>query len=402
MSGKQYSTQDITNGVSNSIKHTARALFRGITHKRRLDGIDAKIVISGTRGKSSLTKWTHDILYDREYDVMAKITGNNPITVHNTVKKPILRGSRVRLYENARELSQHTPKDVMILENQAISPYTTRMFNSVFSHPDVVVLSNIREDHLSTLGADRYKVARGLVRAIPEGTHVVNAEQDPNLQEYIETEVERRGATVSHVSVPDKYANIPGIESVYALNEILRAIGLNPLSDDKLAVYRKKMSVEWTRLSNGRIHNAAEVNDVQSTEMIRQALVSKDPSIGKITPFVYLRGDRRGRTVSFLHYLTELYEDGAIDDVHIAGETTKAFSQKADFPVIIHDDTKDPADEVLGSLLAEERPVIIMGNTVADWMRDLERAIDARTVDTDQLVGLTRGEKSEQQPVVTR
>ncbi|WP_323172766.1 Mur ligase family protein [Natrialba sp. PRR66] len=398
MSGKQHVNKSLVGGIGNSIKHASQTLFRGIAHKRRLNDIDVKIVISGTRGKSSLAKWMHDILYGREYNVMAKITGNNPITIHNNVEKPILRGSKVRLYENERELRQHTPKDAMVLENQAISSYTTRTFNSVFSDPDVIVLSNIREDHLSTLGTDRYKVARGLVRAIPEGTHVVNAEQDPHLREYIETEVKRRGATVSHVSVPDEHEDVPGIELVYALDETLQAIGEVPLSNKQLATYREKMSVEWTHLENGIVYNAAEVNDVQSTEMIRQSLVSRDPSMDTIVPFVYLRGDRRGRTVSFLHYLTELYESGAIDGVHIAGETTKAFDRKAEFPVTTHD-TVNPADEVLDSLLAEEYPILIMGNTVADWMRDLERAIRTREIDTDRPIENTHSEEPEQQPL---
>ncbi|APX96873.1 Mur ligase family protein [Natronorubrum daqingense] len=363
----------------------------GVAHSRRLEEIDAKIVVSGTRGKSSLTRWMHDVLHSREYDVYAKITGNNPVSVRSGVEEPIDRNGLVRLYENEREIRSHTPEDAMVVENQAISPYTTRQFNSRFAKPDVLVLSNVREDHLSTLGTDRYEVARGLVRSIPEGTHVVNAEQDPALREYIETEATRRGATVSHVSVPSEHERIPGIELIYALNEILEAIDEEPLSADELAVYREKMDVEWTRLSTGRVYNAAEVNDVQSTEMIREALFSKDPSVDQIVPFLYLRGDRRGRTVSFLHYLNELYraDDPVFERVHVAGETTDAFERKAAFPVTVHDATTD-AGIVLDEMLAGQQPVFVMGNTVADFMRDLEVAIDARKA-TDEPVKLFDG-----------
>ncbi|AHG00080.1 Mur ligase [Halostagnicola larsenii XH-48] len=370
----------------------------GVAHSKRLEQIDTKIVVSGTRGKSSLTRWMHDILHRREYDTYAKVTGNNPVSIHSGTEEPIEREGLVRLYENEREIRAHTPKDAMIVENQAISSYTTRMFNARFADPDVLVLSNIREDHLSTLGTDRYKVARGLVRAVPEGTHVVNAEQDPALREYVETEVQRRGATVSHVTVPSEYEQIPGIESIYALNEVLEAIDETPLSEDELAHYREQMDVEWTQLYNGRVYNAAEVNDVQSTEMIRRALFTRDSSVDQIVPFLYLRGDRRGRTVSFLHYLNELYraDDPVFDRVHVAGETTAAFERKASFPVTVHDKDAD-AVIVLDNLLAGQKPVFIMGNTVADFMRDLEVAIDARKA-TDEPVQVLAGPTASQPP----
>ncbi|WP_323171822.1 Mur ligase family protein [Natrialba sp. PRR66] len=390
---------DIVSTIRKTISGVKHACLRGIRHTRRLDDIDTQIVISGTRGKSSLTRWVYDILYDREYDVLAKVTGNRPVSIHSGETHPISRGHRVTLYENEREIRSHTPDDALIVENQAITSYTTRMVNARFVDPDVVVLSNVREDHLSTLGSDRYKVARGLVRAIPKGTHVINAEQDPHIREFLETEINRRNATVSHVTVPEEYEHIPGIESIYALNEILRAIDEIPLTDDELAVYRNQMDVEWRQLADGRVYNAAEVNDVQSTEMIRQALFSKDPAIDRIEPFLYLRGDRRGRSVSFLHYLNDLYDrdEPVFDRVHVAGGTTSAFARKATFPVTVHE-TETPADDVLQSLLENERPVYIMGNTVATFMRDLEDAIEERELPTETWHSAAQSDEPQQTP----
>lgn len=356
-----------------------RACLRGVYHRQRLTDIDIQITISGTRGKSSLTKWIYEILYARDYDVYAKVTGNRPLSLHSGDEEPVSRGSRVTLYENEREIRKHTPQDALIIENQAITSYTTRLVNKSFVDSDVIVISNIREDHLSTLGGSRYKVARGLVRAIPSGVHVVNGERDPQLRAYLDRELKRRGATVTHVTVPEEYDHIPGIESVYALNEILDAINEEPLSEDELAAYREKMDVEWRSVAGGRVYNAAEVNDVQSTELIRQALFAKDPSVERIEPFLYLRGDRRGRTVSFLHYLNELYaeDDPVFDQVHVAGQTTEAFARKATFPVTSYD-SEVPAEDVLARLLTSDRPVFIMGNTVAQFMRELQFAIEER------------------------
>lgn len=368
-----------------SIKNRAESLIRtglrGWFHQQRLEGIENKIVVSGTRGKSSLTRWLYEILHSRDHDTFAKITGNHPVSLHSGEEHPIERDySRVTLYENEEEIRKHTPQDTMIVENQAISAYTTRMVNDIFTDPDVIVLNNIREDHLSTLGGDRHKVARGLVRAIPDGTHVVNGERDPHLREYINQELARRDTTVSHVTVPSEESHIPGIESIYALNHVLAAIDEEPLDDDTLEAYRDEMRVEWTLLPNGLIYNAAEVNDVQSTEMMRKSLTQEYG--GPIQPFLYLRGDRRGRTVSFLHYLTNLYErdEEIFEEVHVAGEMADVFARKAEFPVHIHDIEEESAAEVLDTLLQPGYPVVLMGNTVASFMRDLATEIDQREV----------------------
>lgn len=381
---------DRLKSMGESIRGTARSVvqtgLRGWFHQRRLQDIDNKIVVSGTRGKSSLTRWLYEILYSRDHDTLAKITGNHPVSLHSGEEHPIERDySRVTLYENETEIRKHTPEDSMIIENQAISSYTTRMVNDIFTDPEVVVLSNVREDHLSTIGGDRYKVARGLVRAIPDGTHVVNGERDPDLREYIDQELERLDTTVSHVTVPPAESHIPGIESIYALNHVLAAIGEEPLDDDTLEAYRDEMRVEWTLLPEGLIYNAAEVNDVQSTEMMRESLTQGYD--GPIQPFLYLRGDRRGRTVSFLHYLTDLYErdEGIFEEVHVAGPMADVFARKADFPVHVHDVEEESAAEVLDALLEPDYPVVLMGNTVASFMRELDDEIDDREIPSDEI-----------------
>lgn len=375
-------TKDVRAGlfrIRDWLASSGATLLPGLAHRRRLASIDQKIVVSGTRGKSSLTRWLYDILYDREQDVYAKITGNKPVSLYQGEAHPIERGDHVRLYENEEELRKYSPDDAMILENQAISSYTNRAVNEFFAQADVVVLTNIREDHLSTLGSDRYQIARSLVRSVPPGTHVVNGERDPALREYIDREVRRRDATVSHVTAPPRYSHIPGIESVYGMNHVLAAIDQPPLPESVLADYRSNMRVEWTRIPRGLVYNAAEVNDVQSTEMIRQSLM-QDVESSTVQPFVYLRGDRRGRTASFLRYLESIAEadDAAFETVHVAGEMRDVFKRKASFPVVTHDSDPENAPTVLDELLDYGYPVLLMGNTVATFMRALDDEIERR------------------------
>jgi hypothetical protein len=79
--------------------------------------------------------------------------------------------------------------------------------------------------------------------------------------------------------------------------------------------------------------------------------------------------------MAFLEYLTELYEREIIEQVRVAGPETTAFTDRAPFPVIAHEDS-DAA--TLDLALADGWPVLVMGNTVAEFMRDLEAEIENR------------------------
>jgi hypothetical protein len=358
------------------LRNSLSAAVRGRSHRHRLEDIDTQIVVSGTRGKSSTTRRLYDVLDARGYDVGAKITGDRPIFLHDGATHEIERGSRVTLYENEREVRKHTPEDALVIENQAISDYTTRVVNQYFTDPDVVLLTNIRQDHRDTLGGDRQAIARSLVRAIPKGTHVINGEQDPALREYIEEEVRKREATVTHVEVPAEHTEIPGAESIYAMNDVLEAIGETPLSARLLEGYLEAMCVEWTAVPGGYIHNAAGVNDVESTEIVRQALTGE--RFKRVRPFIYLRADRRARTASFLEYLEDLAERDLLDQVHVAGAHTDLFDRKASFSVVRHDIERESAADVMDSLLEGSVSVLVMGNTVAEFMREIDAEIDRR------------------------
>ena len=346
---------------------------RGTDHSDHLSEIDSTIVISGTRGKSGLTRRLCEALSSRDNDVLGKITGNHPKMIHNDEERPIERDGRVTLYENEAEIGKYDPGDALVVENQAIGEYTTRLINQRFTDPDVVVLTNVRRDHIDRLGANRMEIARSFARAVPEGTHVVNGEQTEEIQTFFEETFADRDVTLTHVEVPEGHETIPGAETVHAVDHVLDAVDEPRLTDAQLQTYLDEMRVDWTRLAGGRVFNAASVNDVDSTEMIRRALCRQRGDV--VQPFLYLRGDRRARTTSFLNYLTELYQEGAIEQVRVAGETTELFADRAPFPVIVHDE--EPAD-TLDAALGDGWPVLVMGNTVAEYMRELEADIERR------------------------
>ena len=187
-------------------------------------------------------------------------------------------------------------------------------------------------------------------------------------------EIEARGGSIEQVEVPARHRGLLGAETVHAVNTALQAVGEIPVPATELDAFIEQIQPEWVHLDGGRLFNAAEVNDVESTEMVRRSLVDGD---GQILPFVYLRFDRRGRTASFAEYIDLLADRDCIDHVHVGGAGTDSFARNVDVSVTQHSRNED-ASAVLSELLAGEQPLLLMGNTVDDFMRDMEAAIDDR------------------------
>jgi hypothetical protein len=364
--------------------------FLGDTsYRAALDAFDHRIAVTGSRGKSSMTRWIHDALHDRGHETFAKITGNHPKTLTNGRIDPVERdGPQVRLYENeallrdaADALDAGRPT-AAVCENHGLREYTMRVFNERFLEPDLVVLTNVRQDHTDTLGGDRQAIARSFARSIPPEATVLVGEQHRLVADYLVEEIEKRGAAVEHVPVPPEEKGRVGAEMVYLLDAVLQHV-----ADDRLGAARREALLDelqpvWHHLPGGRIANAAPANDVESTEMVRRALAGDPPDADRICPFVFCRDDRRARTASFAEYLDVLHRRDLIDRVHVAGPGAGVLADSVAPPATRHAASPDRAEEVLEALLAVGQPVIYMANAVDPFMRALVDATEIRALDT--------------------
>jgi hypothetical protein len=353
----------------------------GPLHRRRLSDVGIRISVSGIRGKSTAVRWLHDVLSGRGYDTYAKVTGIEPMSIYNGTEHAIDRPEKVRLYENEFQLRKFHPMDVAIFENQGIRGYTSRLVNEQFVRPHVVFLTNVRQDHLDTLGRTTLNIARSLARSVPEGSHVICGEPNSRIRGYLEAELDRRDATISYVPIPPEHELIPAAEIVYGLDPVLRAVDEPPIADDVRETYLDQMRVSWQNVPEGRVYDAAAVNDPRSTEIVRRRLVTA--GTGVVQPLLYLRADRRGRTAAFRRYLESLADRGDIEQARAVGPDAALFGRNAAFSVEVHDEAAESPTEVLDAALGDGWPVMLMANTVPAFMQELVTVVDARAADTD-------------------
>lgn len=359
-----------------AVRRFGEFLTRGRAHRQRLDDVDVRISVIGTRGKSTAVTWLYESLYARDVDVYAKITGEEPLSLYDGEAHNIDRDGPVKLYETEREIRRFDPGDAIVVENQGIREYTTRLVNADYVDPTLVVLTNVRRDHLDTLGRDLRSIARSLVRSIPDGVTVVSGERNDELRSWLERELARRDADVVHVFGPDETVDSPADELVDIVDAALAELEVPPLSRGERRDFRDRLSFEWEIHPEGRAFHAAPVNDVESTDFVRRSLMAGEETT--IVPIIYFREDRPGRTASFIDYLNRLASAGLVERVHALGAHRGVVTRRLSVPVTWHDEETETPVSVLHAAFDDGEAVLTMGNAVPRIMQDLEALIEIR------------------------
>ncbi|MFC3505304.1 poly-gamma-glutamate synthase PgsB [Micromonospora krabiensis] len=174
-------------------------------HRRNLAELPTRIVVNGIRGKSSVTRLIAGALRaDQRRTVFAKTTGTAARLIYPQGREvPIRRGrGGVNVIEQIGVVRRavHAGADTLVVECMAVLPELQQVNQELLIEGDVVVISNVREDHLEEMGPTLDDVARSLSRSMPHRGTVVTAERDR--LHLLREEAERRQSTVVAVD-PD-------------------------------------------------------------------------------------------------------------------------------------------------------------------------------------------------------
>lgn len=348
---------------------------RGPAHRRRLEQIDATVVVSGTAWASTTVRLVGQVARARGRDALALTAGDEPAWLRDGQRRPLEGGRAGRLEEIERTLREDGAPEVLVAENPASEDAANRACTAHFLDPDVVVLTGVDRIAPSPLARRREAVARCLARSVPAGTPAVVAERDEGVREVLATELDRRGCPATFVDVPPAHDVVPGAEVVHAMSPALEAAGLSELHQHTTKRLLDEMDVEWTQLPDGLAYDAAWVGDVGSTEAIRRRLA--DRAGPTVQPLVCLDADRRAQAAAFCSYLGELADAETISKARAIGDRTAAFARKAPVPVVEHA-PDESGEAVLEAALADDRPVLVMGNGTTAHARDLRSVLAAR------------------------
>jgi poly-gamma-glutamate synthase PgsB/CapB len=170
-------------------------------HQRRIPRVPLRVLVNGTRGKSSVTRLIAGGLRRGGLVTLGKTTGTKPrLITPDGVDHPIHRVGRpniieqVMVFRRALELRA----EALVTECMAILPPNQTIMQDQLVRSTIGVITNVRADHLDDMGPGLEDVARCLARTIPRDGIVFTAERDhlPLLEE----EARRRHARLVAVT----------------------------------------------------------------------------------------------------------------------------------------------------------------------------------------------------------
>lgn len=151
-------------------------------HFANLDRIQARVLVNGIRGKSSITRLCTGALAGGGLVVVGKTTGTAArLLWPDGREEPVYRkfgiANVVEQIDIVRRAVLVQPR-VLVMECMAVQPALQELNQEKLVRSTIGVISNVREDHLEEMGPTLDDVARSLARSMPRGGVCVTAEKE--------------------------------------------------------------------------------------------------------------------------------------------------------------------------------------------------------------------------------
>jgi poly-gamma-glutamate synthase PgsB/CapB len=305
---------------------TAIGLAYLILERARLDrhrkAIPLLIGVSGTRGKSSVTRMLASVLRGSGRRVLAKTTGSEAtIILPDGSEREIRRRGRPSIIEQKHlvRLGADLDVDAAVVEFMSIRPEYHQVEAHRILRPDIVLVTNFRVDHTAATGYTRQAVASALALDVPPGARAFVPQQEcvPEFREAVEDaggELIELPAGVGSALLgehtewkPDQFG-----ENLDLICGAARALGVDDATLIE-GVRRARGDLGALRIWRYRpadfeahclLVNAFAANDPESTGLVFERLTGAvDANPKRCVGLLNLRPDRGDRTLQWLEAL---------------------------------------------------------------------------------------------------
>jgi len=309
-----------------------------IRFRRQTKSILLRICVTGTRGKSSVTRLIASVLRESGYCALAKTTGSRPVVINpDGTEREILRQGRPSILEAKKILKTAKEQSVkaVVLELMGIFPESVYVESVRMLKPHILVITNVRHDHMAQMGSAKSAIASCFASAIPEDG-VAFILEDEFFSVY-QTVAEHRRSRIIQVHRESQHSLIGDKGGSYSLFEFAGNIDLALAVSEHLGIDREKalramagtfpdfgslkvwMGAEDSLMKPWFFVSAFAANDPQSTreifslDKIRSLLKGR-----RVIGLLNFREDRGDRTLQWIEAL-ERNEFPELDRIVLLG-----------------------------------------------------------------------------------
>lgn len=347
--------------------------------RRTLKTIPLRVCVTGTRGKSTVTRLIAAALREAGYRVLAKTTGSKPVVIFpDGREEAIERAGKPTILEQKRVVgfAGKVRAETFVVEMMSIRPETMGVESRKLLRPRLLAITNVRLDHLDDMGRTKDEIAASLAAAIPpDGTVFVPEEE---FYPVFQKTAEERGARIAKIpqlSGAPAGLEFPGnIRLTLAISDVLgipKETAIRGMAKARpdfggLRIWKARpepLKDDWYLAS------AFAANEPESTAKVLALIRERYPRFPrKLIALLNFREDRGDRTGQWLEALRTGFFDDFEEMVfigdHARALARKRFSGPSSTTKISAWPTRRP-DKIMDRIFAaegESRGVVGLGN----------------------------------------
>ncbi len=303
-------------------------------HRKRIQKIPLRILVNGTRGKTSTTRLITAALQRGGLAVRGKCTGTDPREIlpdGTEMETPRPHGARITEFKGFMRRAVKDKAEAVVCECMAVRPEMQQALARHFVRPTITVITNTLVDHVEEIGATEAETAASLSFSLHKNTALVT--DAPLFAKHPsrvpgDTDALPEGY-MSRFSFPVFEANIRLALKVASLAGVPREKALAAMPGARPDT---GMAGPF-RMGETVVYNAFAANDAASTEALCANMLAEGGD-APLTVVFNNRADRMYRLHAFLPVLRGLI--GKKPRLLVIGEERKAavrlFEKKLQYP----------------------------------------------------------------------
>lgn len=284
----------------------ALGLCENFLHQRNLGKIPIRILVNGTRGKSSVTRLIAGALREAGYRTIAKTTGSEArIIIEDGTEIPVNRrlGPRITEQKPLARLALRHHADALVVECMAVRPESQMVMQRQLVRATIGVITNVRVDHIDEMGSTLDDTAAALSFAIPQNGTLVTT--DPRFAKAARRVVvvdasQIASETLSRFPYPVFAENVSLALQVAAELGIDRETALRGMTRAKPDIGVLKLFRVEAASFQAIVINGFAANDLLSTEQVWAEASNRVPADLPLILLYNNRNDREYRINEFL------------------------------------------------------------------------------------------------------